>query len=227
MCMIKINLAKVIARIRAAEAKFDRVPNSVKLLPVSKTKPVSMLKEASTNWLFEFGENYLQDAIGKIKALDNTKITWHFIGHVQSNKAKQVAENFSWIHTVDSLKLALLLDKFRPETLPPLNVCIQINISSEPKKFGCDTKTAMDLAWAIRDLKKLKLRGLMTIPKPASNFTEQRKPFGNLKKIFDDLQNQGLDIDTLSMGMSNDLEAAIAEGSTMVRIGTDIFGPRT
>jgi len=227
MCTIKARLDKVLTRIRQAEIQFERAPNSVKLLAVSKTKPLSEIQAAINCGQLEFGENYLQDALSKIKALNHNKVKWHFIGHVQSNKARQVAENFSWVHTVDSIKLARRLSRFVADGKPALNVCIQINISNEKNKSGCNIESALELAQEIEKLENLNLRGLMAIPMPETDFAAQRSVFRDLNSIYQDFKAKGIKLDTLSIGMSADLEAAIAEGATIVRVGTDIFGPRS
>ncbi len=227
MCKLKKRLKNVAARIRQAEIDFNRKTKSVRLLAVSKTKPIIAIEQAIKYGQLEFGENYLQDALQKIKAIDNKKVKWHFIGSIQSNKAKLIAQNFSWVHTVGNLKIANKLDKFRPDSMEPLNICIQVNTSLETSKAGCTLEEVSQLAGQISKFKNLKLRGLMAIPKAHTDFSKQRESFARLTSMFDELIDQGFELDTLSIGMSGDLEAAIAQGSTMVRIGTDIFGART
>lgn len=220
-------LDKLTARIRAAEADYGRESGSVKLLAVSKTKPASMIKAAYSWGQRAFGENYLQDALPKIEQLRDLECEWHFIGPVQSNKTSNISTHFDWLHSLDRLKIAQRLSDHRPTDLPPLNVCIQVNVSGETSKSGIDTKQLQPLADAIVKMPGLKLRGLMTIPAPAQDFETQCQPLRQLAKLYLQLQEQGYELDTLSMGMSNDLEAAIASGSNLIRVGTAIFGART
>lgn len=220
------NISRVLTRVREAEAKYDREPHSVGLLAVSKTKPASMVQAAFEAGQRAFGENYLQDALEKIETLSELPLEWHFIGPIQSNKTRPIAANFAWVHSVDRLKIAHRLSEQRPLDLPPLNICLQINISGEDSKSGISPSELDAMAAEISQLPNLKLRGLMAIPAPADSFEQQSEPLKALKQLFDRLNAQGLALDTLSMGMSSDLEAAVAEGSTMVRIGTDIFGAR-
>ena len=175
-----------------------------------------------------FGENFLQEALDKIAALKDCApgIEWHFIGPLQSNKTRPIAENFDWVHSVDRLKIAQRLSEQRPADMPPLNICIQVNVSGEASKSGCSPQELPALAHAVAGLPGLRLRGLMTIPEPASTDDEQRRPLRALRELADRLRADGLALDTLSMGMSADLDAAVAEGATMVRIGTAIFGER-
>lgn len=227
MCDLKTRLQVVTTKIRQAEINFGRHEKSVRLLAVSKTKPIAAIQHAIECGQFEFGENYLQDALQKIPAILDKKIKWHFIGTIQSNKTKLIAQNFSWVHTVDNLKIARKLDQFRPNSAAPLNVCIQVNISLETSKSGCAPEEAYQLAEQLGTFKNLKLRGLMAIPKAQDSFTKQQASFATIAALFDTLVADGFKLDTLSTGMSKDLEAAISTGSTMVRIGTDIFGART
>ncbi|MDZ7661809.1 YggS family pyridoxal phosphate-dependent enzyme [Thiohalophilus sp.] len=213
-------------RITHAEKQAGRPPGSVQLLAVSKTRPVADLRAARAAGQTRFGESYLQDARPKIAALADEAIEWHFIGPVQSNKTREIAEHFAWVHSVERLKIARRLSEQHPADLPPLNVCLQINTSGEASKAGAAPGDAPALARAVADLPHLRLRGLMTIPAPADDFEQQRQPFRRLRELFEQLNAAGLALDTLSMGMTGDMEAAIAEGSTIVRIGTAVFGAR-
>jgi pyridoxal phosphate enzyme (YggS family) len=226
MNQIPDQLARVRLRIEAAARACGREPDEIGLIAVSKTKPIAAIVEAIQAGQRAFGENYLQDALPKINALGDDDITWHFIGRLQSNKTAQIAENFSWVHTVDRIKHARRLATQRPHQLPPLQVCIQVDLSNEPGKGGIEPEALGDLAIQVADLPRLTLRGLMTIPAPSRDPGQQREVFARLRELQEDLQRRGLALDTLSMGMSGDMESAIAEGSTLVRIGTDIFGPR-
>lgn len=226
MKTIQENLAKIKTAIAAAESKYSRTAGSVALLAVSKAQPVEKIKEAYNHGQTHFGESYLQEALVKIKELADLKIIWHYIGRIQSNKAKLIAQNFSWVETVSSLEAAELLNKHRPADLPKLNVCIQVNISNDANKAGVLRTEILSIAKKITQLSKLKLRGLMTIPSYFKELNQQVKPFNELCLEFKNLQNQGIDIDTLSMGMSDDFEAAIAAGATIVRVGSAIFGER-
>lgn len=219
-------LATVHEQIKAAELKFGRKPGSVQLLAVSKTRPIEDLQQAQQAGQTAFGENYLQDALPKIAALTDPKPEWHFIGPIQSNKTRDIAEHFDWVHSLDRLKIAQRLNEQRPDELPALSVCLQVNIDNEASKSGALPSEVLELAAKIHLLPKLRLRGLMAIPAATPDFAQQRQAFHQLRVLYEQLQQQGIPVDTLSMGMSNDLEAAIAEGSTMVRIGTAIFGKR-
>ena len=227
--LIEKNLHVISKKIEAFAIKHHRKPNDIRLLAVSKTKPAEAVKTAYDIGIRDFGENYLQDALSKIAILPDD-ISWHFIGAIQSNKTKLIAENFAWVHTVSTLKVVERLNRQRPESLPPLNICLQININQESNKSGIDTQNKKDLESLIeriRALPNLRLRGLMCIPEATQYFEKQCQNFATLKIIFERLnQKLSLEMDTLSMGMSGDLEAAIKESSTMVRIGTDIFGKR-
>ncbi|MFV8834559.1 YggS family pyridoxal phosphate-dependent enzyme [Aquisalimonas sp.] len=227
MTEIAERLASVQARIRAAEAQYGRADGSVTLLAVSKTKAAEAVRDAMAAGQAAFGENYVQEARDKQDALgSDARAEWHFIGPLQSNKTKHVAPHFDWVHSVEREKIARRLSEQRPEGLPPLNVCLQVNVSGEESKSGVDPQDVPALADAVAGLPRLRLRGLMCIPAPAGDFDAQRAPFRALRELLEALQHRGLELDTLSMGMSGDLEAAVAEGSTMVRVGTDIFGPR-
>lgn len=220
------NLLKTRARIDAAEQKYGRPAGSVSLLAVSKTHPVNTVQMALIAGQHHFGENYLQEALEKIEALPQTDLIWHFIGPIQTNKTRQLAEHFHWVHSVDRFKVAKRLSESRPLHLTPLNVCIQVNISGESTKSGVAPEQVAELARQILPLPGLKLRGLMVIPAPQTGFESQRVAFRQTRLLLQELNDSGLQLDTLSMGMSDDLEAAIAEGATLVRIGTAIFGSR-
>ncbi len=213
------------ARIGEAEQRAGRPAGSVALLAVSKTQPAEAIRAAYAAGQRQFGENYLQEALAKQEAVsDLTDIVWHFIGPIQSNKTRAIATRFDWVHSVDRLKIAQRLSEQRPAAAPPLNVCLQVNISAEDSKSGVMPADVPLLARAVAALPRLRLRGLMAIPAPAAGFEQQRQPLRQLRLAMEGLSLGGLD--TLSMGMSDDLEAAIAEGATLVRIGTALFGPR-
>jgi len=216
-------------RIITAAAAANRDPLEVTLLAISKTRPVTDIREAIAAGQQHFGENYLQDALPKIDELsaETPPLCWHFIGAIQSNKTKDIAQHFDWVHTLERLKIAKRLNDQRPDGLEPLQVCLQINVSGEASKAGMDADQVLQLAEDIRSLPRLKLRGLMAIPAATDDIAQQRQAFATLRQLFEQLNQQGYQLDTLSMGMSNDMEAAIAEGSTIVRIGAAIFGART
>ncbi len=216
----------VLARIRAAEQRFQRLPGTVRLLAVSKTQPTAAIIALAAAGQSCFGENYVQEALDKIAELAALRLEWHLIGPLQANKTRTVAENFAWVHSVDRLKIAERLSAQRPASLPPLNVCLQVNIDREPAKHGLDPGEVATVAEAVARLPRLRLRGLMAIPAPVADFAAQRRPLARLRELQESLNTAGLALDTLSMGMSDDLEAAIAEGATLVRIGTALFGPR-
>jgi hypothetical protein len=195
-------------------------------LAVSKAQPLAVIESAWGHGQVDFGENYLQDASPKLTAFAGRTATWHFIGALQSNKSREVAERFQWMHTLDRESIARRLSEQRPHGTEPLQVCLQVNVSGESSKGGVTPERVVELAQAVAGLGNLKLRGLMAIPAPAEGIEAQRKPFRVLRELLDDLKQRGHDVDTLSMGMSDDLEAAILEGATIVRIGTAIFGPR-
>jgi pyridoxal phosphate enzyme (YggS family) len=219
-------LRAVRQRMTLACSAAGRSEDSVRLLAVSKTFPTAAVRAAAAAGQLAFGENYLQEGLEKIHALADLALEWHFIGPLQSNKTRAVAENFVWAHTVDRLKIAERLSAQRPAGLPDLNLCIQVNISGEATKAGVAPDAALELARDIASLPRVKLRGLMTIPEPATDFEAQRAPFRRLRRLLDSINAAGLACDTLSIGMSADLEAAIAEGATIVRVGTAIFGQR-
>jgi pyridoxal phosphate enzyme (YggS family) len=223
MSTIAENISTLAERIDNAAQAVQRDPASVGLLAVSKTKPAGDLREAYAAGLRDFGENYLQEALGKQSELSGLPLIWHFIGPIQSNKTRAIAENFAWVHSVDRLKIAQRLSEQRPADLPPLNICIQVNVSGEASKSGCTPQDLPALAQAIGALPNLRLRGLMAIPEPTEDSDEQNAAFAAVRTLQDQLN---LPLDTLSMGMSHDLEAAIAQGATWVRIGTALFGAR-
>ena len=196
------------------------------MLAVSKTRSADAVAAALDCGLHRFGENYLQEALEKIGQLEGRGIEWHFIGPIQSNKTRPIATHFDWVHSVDREKIARRLSEQRPGGSPPLQICLQVNISAETSKSGVLPEEVPALAEAIADLPGVKLRGLMAIPAATDDIAAQHAAFGKLRELFDDLNANGTGLDTLSMGMSGDMEAAIAEGATIVRIGTDIFGPR-
>jgi len=227
MHKIDDKLAKVTARIHQAAAAAGRNPQTVQLIAVSKTQPAAAIAEAYAWGQRAFGENYLQEALDKQAALQTLpEFEWHFIGPIQSNKTRPIAAHFGWVHSVDRLKIAQRLSEQRPEGLPPLNICIQVNIDDETTKSGVSLADLPALAAAIRPLPRLHLRGLMAIPAATNNPAQQRAAFAKLRSARDALNAQGYGLDSLSMGMSGDMEAAIAEGATFVRVGSDIFGAR-
>jgi pyridoxal phosphate enzyme (YggS family) len=227
--MIADKLARVHERIASACASAGRPVQSVTLLVVSKTFGPDAVRAACSEGESRFGENYVQEGLEKMLSLGDLRdrIEWHLIGPLQSNKTRVVAERFDWVHSIDRLKLAERLSAQRPAALPPLDVCLQVNISGEASKSGLAPRDVVETALAVAALPRLALRGLMAIPEPAGDFEAQRKPHRALRELFESLQAEGLPLDTLSMGMSADLEAAIAEGATLVRIGSAIFGDRT
>jgi pyridoxal phosphate enzyme (YggS family) len=226
MTMISDKLQAVRARIAAACLAAGRDPAQVRLLAVSKTFGPEAVAQACAAGQTCFGENYIQEAVEKMAALPGLPIEWHCIGPVQSNKTRLVAENFAWVHTVDRLKIAQRLSEQRPAELLPLQVCIQVNVDGGSTKSGVAPEQALELALAVQALSRLQLRGLMCIPEPAPDFAAACAVFTKAKTLFDKLNQAGLQLDTLSMGMTNDLEAAIHSGSTLVRVGTAIFGGR-
>ena len=227
MTPISANLQAVHARIEAAARAAGRNPKDISLLAVSKTWPAGHVREAAAAGQRAFGENYVQESVAKIAELAALGLEWHFIGPLQSNKTRPVAEHFDWVHSVERMKIAERLSEQRPAGMAPLNVCLQVNVSGEASKSGCAPEEAVALANAIAVLPKLRLRGLMCIPEPVEDVEAQRRPFRQLRELYDQLRGDGLPLDTLSMGMSHDIEAAIAEGATMVRVGTAIFGERS
>lgn len=230
-------LIEVRDRVQQASERAHRLPNSVKILAVSKTQPASRIREAVAAGQTCFGENYLQEALVKQTELKQTEIKqtglqdqnieWHFIGPIQSNKTRAIAEHFDWVHSIDRFKIAQRLSEHRPQQLPPLTVCIQVNLDDEASKSGVPAKDLPALAAAVINLPRLQLTGLMAIPLPRAEYREQLAAFLRVAELNQSLEQKlGRSLPTLSMGMSGDLEAAIAAGSTLVRIGTDLFGPR-
>ncbi len=218
------NIAKVKSRLLKTALASNKKPEQIQLLAVSKTRSANTIRQAYGLGLTHFGENYLQEALQKIEETADLDICWHFIGPIQSNKTKDIASAFNWVHSVDRLKIAQRLNTARQGQ--SLNICLQVNIDNETSKSGCTPEEALILAEQIKPLKNLTLRGLMAIPKVSDNYEDQCQPFKRLKQLLIELQQQHPHIDTLSMGMSADMDAAISEGATIVRIGTDIFGPR-
>ncbi len=227
MNTIAHNLHQVRAQIDRACARHGRDPSAVSLLAVSKTFGADAVRAAAATGQRDFGENYIQEAVDKMPLLADLPLTWHCIGPIQSNKTRLVAEYFDWAHSIDRLKIAQRLSDQRPPTLAPLQVCIQVNIDDSDTKSGVAAQDALALARAVSALPRLALRGLLTIPQPAPDFASQHRVDAQARALFEELRSQGLALDTLSMGMTADLEAAIAAGSTMVRVGTAIFGQRT
>ena len=226
MTAILSNLQATRAAIARAAKLAHRDVADVRLLAVSKTFPATAVRDAYLGGQTAFGENYLQEALEKIEALRDLPLEWHFIGPIQSNKTRAIAESFAWVHSVDRLKIAERLSAQRPAHLPPLNLCLQVNVSGEKSKSGVAPEEVAQLAQEVVCLPHIKLRGLMAIPAPAANEEEQRVPFAQMRALLDTLNSEGLALDTLSMGMSHDYPAAILEGATIVRIGTAIFGTR-
>ena len=226
MATIGVNLQAVRQRIAQAARACGRDPGDVALLAVSKTFGADAVAAALACGQQAFGENYVQEALDKIAALPDSRLDWHFIGPIQSNKTRVIAENFDWVHSVDRVKIAERLSAARPGQLPPLQICIQVNIGGEDTKSGVAPADTAALARAVAALPRLKLRGLMAIPPPSPDPAQQRRHFAALRELKSALTRDGSALDTLSMGMSADLEAAIAEGATIVRVGTAIFGER-
>lgn len=230
MSNIKSQLQAVHNRIIDAKRQYGRNSHDIQVIAVSKKQNVNKIQEVIDEGLFAFGENYLQEAIAKIENFSHPTLEWHFIGPIQSNKTAQIARHFHWAHTVDRPQIAKKLNNARPPQLPPLNICLQINTSGETNKSGLALSAIDDIVCLVKlidSLPHLQLRGLMTIPAPTSDIVQQRQPFKALRQLNDTLSEQrGKLLDTLSMGMSNDLEAAIAEGATIIRIGSAIFGAR-
>lgn len=220
------NLAAVTKRIQTAAYQAQREPSSVALLAVSKTKTLALIAQAVAAGQRRFGENYAQEAAEKAKTLHHLNLEWHFLGPVQSNKTQLLATYMDWIHTIDREKIALRLNKQRPDHLAPLNICLQVNISGEASKAGLNPKDILALADSVALLPNLRLRGLMAIPAPADGLAAQRAPLRALQAVWKTVKTAHPHLDTLSMGMSADLEAAVLEGATIVRVGTDIFGAR-
>lgn len=223
---ITANLERIRNEINNAEKQFLREAGSVSLLAVSKTRTIDEIMTAIDSGQRHFGENYCQEAIEKIESIKQPDIVWHFIGPIQSNKTSLIAQHFDWVHTVNRIKIARRLDQSRPEDSAPINICIQINISGEDSKSGIAIDYAEDFIDELEQFKRLKIRGLMALPAPCDNFDEQRSAFSQLHQKFTVLKQGKSEFDTLSIGTSQDMLAAIAEGATILRIGTTIFGPR-
>ena len=226
MIRVTENLGKIRDLLRTSAVDANRDPASVKLLAVSKRHPPKRVLEAAAAGQRDFGENTVQEGVEKIRALRQENLVWHFIGHLQSNKTRAVAEHFDWVHSVDKPKIASRLNDQRPEHLGNLNVCLQVNIDRLADRSGASPEAVTELAEAVIALPRLRLRGLMCLPAIHEGFEEQRVPFARLSALYDSLVERGIPLDTLSMGMTNDYRAAIFEGATIVRIGTAIFGPR-
>lgn len=226
--MIRVTENLHVIRDLLAKASVDagRSESSVNLLAVSKKQPVSAILEAADAGQRDFGENFVQEGLEKIATSGRNDLIWHFIGHLQTNKTRAVAENFDWVHTIDRLKIAKRLSTQRPEPMDDLNVCLQVNIDDEAGKSGVQPDEVLPLAKSVAGLSRIRLRGLMCLPANRSDLEQQREPFRRLRELFEAVQSEGLDVDTLSMGMTGDYAAAIHEGSTIVRIGTAIFGAR-
>ena len=214
------------ARIAQAALQYGRAPESICLLAVSKTHPADTLRELAEFGQGDFGESYLQEALPKLDALADLPLTWHFIGQIQSNKTATIAARFDWVHTLDRERIARRLNEQRPFHAPPLNVCLQVQLVPEPGKGGITPDELPTLARSVRDMPRLRLRGLMCIPPAYTRFEDQFAAFDRLRQLFRQLQAEGVAVDTLSMGMSGDLEAAVAAGATILRVGTALFGPR-
>lgn len=226
MITIAKNYLSIQEKVSAFEAKYARDPGSVKLIAVSKGRSSEEIELAFNLGQRDFAENYLQEFLDKREALKNFPMEWHFIGRIQSNKTREIAENFAWVESVDREKIASRLNEQRPKILPKLNVCIEVNISRDPNKTGVFEEEVLRLASVISGFENLKFRGLMTILHESKNAEMQRADFQKMKKIFEQVKNKGFEVDTLSMGMSGDFEEAIAAGSTQIRIGQAIFGKR-
>jgi len=230
MSIIAGNLQAVEATITDAVKASERTRSEVQLLAVSKTFPAQAVLDAMATGQLAFGENYLQEALDKIasvaQAQPDAAVEWHFIGPIQSNKTRPIAASFAWVHTVERLKIAQRLSEQRPPELGPLNICLQVNISGEASKSGASPEELPALAREVAQLPNLRLRGLMAIPEPTTDVAEQRAAFARVRVLFDALRVEGMELDTLSMGMSGDLAPAIAEGATIVRVGSAIFGKR-
>lgn len=226
MIRVTKNLALISDLLALAAIEAKREPADVQLLAVSKKQPLQKILAARDAGQRDFGENFVQEGLDKIVKTRDLDLIWHFIGHLQNNKTRAVAENFDWVHTIDTLKTAKRLSEQRPDSLSPLNICLQVNIDGEERKSGISIAELPDLAAACAKLPNLNLRGLMCLPAPRTDFSEQRIPFATLRLLGEQLRSDGIDTDTLSMGMSGDYRAAVFEGATIVRIGTALFGAR-
>ena len=224
--MISNNLSQIRDTISHCENAYQRTAGSVHLLAVSKRKPVALIQQAIAAGQLSFGENYADEGVAKIQEINNPSVDWHYIGHIQSNKTRLISSHYNWVQSVDRLKIAERLSSHRPDNLPALNICLQVNIDAEQSKSGCTPEALGELAQLVDTQNNLTLRGLMAIPAPQTDPIKQKAAFRELATLFGTLQQQYSSVDTLSMGMSGDMEAAIAEGATMVRIGTAIFGRR-
>ncbi len=226
MIRVTENLRKIRDLLHKNALEHGRDPESVQLVAVSKKQPLSAVLEAAAAGQRDFGENLVQEGLEKIRAAGRDDLIWHFIGHLQSNKTRPVAGHFDWVHTIDREKTARRLNEQRPDDKPPLNVCIQVNVDDEASKAGVRPEEAVELAAYVARLDRLRLRGFMCIPEPKADSAAQRESFRAMRALLDEARGRALDVDTLSMGMSDDFAAAIAEGATHVRIGTAVFGPR-
>ena len=220
------NLRKIRDLLAEAAVEAERDPADVRLLAVSKKQPVEAILEAAAAGQRDFGENYVQEGLDKIASTGSDDLVWHFIGRLQSNKTRVVAEHFDWVHTIDRLKIAKRLSSQRPASLGPLNVCLQVDIDNEETKSGVAVDAVRALAHDVAKLDRIAFRGLMCLPRPRDGFDAQREPFRRLRELADAIRADGIELDTLSMGMSGDYRAAVFEGATLVRIGTGVFGPR-
>ena len=227
MIRVTENLGLIRDLLAKSAIQAKREPDSVRLLAVSKKQPLDKILEAAAAGQRDFGENLVQEGVSKVEETRSEDLTWHFIGHLQTNKTRAVAEHFDWVHSIDRLKTAARLSSQRPADKAPLEVCIQVNVDEESTKSGVSADALPALAAAINELPNLRLRGLMCLPAIRTTFEEQREPFAKLRKLAESLSADGIVLDTLSMGMSADYRAAIFEGATIVRIGTAVFGPRT
>ena len=227
MIRVTENLRKIRDLLAKAADDAGRSADSVRLLAVSKKQPVSSIVEAAGAGQRDFGENQVQEGLEKIQAVASDELVWHFIGHLQTNKTRSVAEHFDWVHSIDRLKTAARLSRQRPESLGDLNICLQVNVDDEQSKSGARVDALQSLASSVTELPRLKLRGLMCLPAIRHDFESQRQPFARLRELAAELAANGIPTDTLSMGMSHDYRAAIFEGATIVRVGTAIFGPRS
>ena len=224
--LLSDNITKLLQRVRLSAEKSQRVTGDIRVLAVSKNHPAEAIRAAYLRGLREFGESYIKEAVAKVAELDDLSLIWHFIGPIQSNKTRTIAENFDWVHSIDRSKIARRLNDHRPDGMPDLQICLQVNISGEESKSGISTDELPQLVTEVIALPRLQLRGLMAIPAPSHDPAVQRAAFAELRLTLEKMQALAPGMDTLSMGMSGDLEAAIAEGSTIVRVGTGIFGSR-
>ncbi len=222
----KQRLDKVLSSIHDAANRAGRAPDDIRLIGASKAQPVAAIRELAILGVQNFGENFVQEALEKQAALADLDLIWHFIGRIQSNKTREIAKHFDWVHSVDRIEIARRLSQQRPADQDPLNICLQVNIQHEPTKAGLDLESLDAVAHTVNELPAIRLRGLMVVPQPTDDLVAQRDPFAQLRTALERLNAQGLQLDTLSMGMTADMDAAILEGATMIRIGTALFGPR-